>query len=686
MIDAAINSPTAIGLKPAAMYVRRSTDRQEQSLGDQRKEIIRWAEENGFEVVREFVDDALSGTTAKRRPGFQRMIKEAEKGEFVAVIVWNSDRFSRGDVTETEHFRYLLREAGVTVHSVTEEYVAKDGIDGDVLRAVKQFQNRQFSVSLSQNTLRGQVSSVLKSNDPGRMPPFGYDRQIIAPDGTVQYTVRFRPGGDREMRDRDGNVVTIFAKGQSLQKPGKECNARLVLSDESRVAVIRDIYRWCVEGLGFKQIADRLNRQGIMSPRGRLWQHTTIRELVKNPAYYGALTWNRRTMGKFYELRGGRADKLKPTARSGTVEHVVRAEWITIPNAVPAIVDEVTWNKAQAAALVRAERSDGTGKQVSRWLLSSVLKCGCCGSAYWGLNKTKGKKAGNKVITKGYYVCAGRCRCGKSVCPWPAHLGAADLEAWVLGELREMVMRDTKGMDDAIERFIESVRGTQQGDDDLPRHRMEIQQIERQVNALVSGVDPENVALINGKLTSLRQRKEFLQQQVRMAEASSEGFDEKALRRFATERIGLLHELMAGRRDEKARQVLASFVDEIVIEPETKTGYMAINAGFFADGGPGGIDDQAGVGSEPAPAPAHARTSANRAKPPAPTPQKPNNPPLGRDGSQVAGIAGARSDLCLRPPGRRLRRFRWSSTGVEIDRGARGRQFETHHRSAPTPI
>ena len=149
------------------------------------------------------------------------MINEASKSGFVAVIVWNSDRFSRGDVTETEHFRYLLREAGVTVHSVTEEYVAKEGIDGDVLRAVKQFQNRQFSVSLSQNTLRGQVSSVLRSTTLVGCPHTGTTDKIIAPDGTVQYTVRFRPGGDREMRDRDSNIVTIFAKGQSLQTPGK---------------------------------------------------------------------------------------------------------------------------------------------------------------------------------------------------------------------------------------------------------------------------------------------------------------------------------------------------------------------------------------------------------------------------------------------------------------------------------
>ena len=125
---------------PAVAYLRRSTDRQEQSLGDQRMEVSRYAEEHGYQIIREYVDDAISGTSAEERPGFQQMIADADAGDFQAVIVWNSDRFSRGDVTETEHYRYLLRQANVKLLSVTEDYLARDGIDGDVLRTVKQFQ------------------------------------------------------------------------------------------------------------------------------------------------------------------------------------------------------------------------------------------------------------------------------------------------------------------------------------------------------------------------------------------------------------------------------------------------------------------------------------------------------------------------------------------------------------------
>jgi len=54
---------------PAVAYLRRSTDKQEQSIADQRAEIARYAGEHGYRLVGEYTDDAISGTSAEQRPG-----------------------------------------------------------------------------------------------------------------------------------------------------------------------------------------------------------------------------------------------------------------------------------------------------------------------------------------------------------------------------------------------------------------------------------------------------------------------------------------------------------------------------------------------------------------------------------------------------------------------------------------
>lgn len=574
------------GRPPAVAYLRRSTDKQEQSLGDQRLEVERYAAAHGYRLIGEYVDDAVSGTSADERQGFQRMIADAPMGGFEAVIVWNSDRFSRGDVTETEHYRYLLRKANVKLLSVTEDYLSREGIDGDVLRTVRQFQNRQFSISLSQNTLRGQISSVLAASDPGRITPYGYDREIIGPDGSTLYRICFMPGGNRQVFDRDGRLQATYCKGQSLKKPGKECRARLILSEEQRVNVVRDIYRMCVEGRGFKGIADDLNRRGVMSPRGNLWSFTSIKSLLENPAYRGDIVWNRRTESRFYAVRSGRADQMKANRQSGRVETMPKDDWIVIEDAVPAIVDRETWDRAQVMVKRRADAKGGHGKQTNRWLLSGVLKCGECGSAFWGERKRKGRIPGRAEVATNYYTCSGRWTYGESGCRQSTHVKADPLESWVLGKLQQFVLADRQGVDEAVDRFVDLVGNRNRDEPDSQTFERELAEIDATVSGILASIDPANLPLLNDRLTQLRRRKEQLQGELRVARAASGGHDVKALRNWAHERISGLADAMAGQRNEHVRRVLASYVDEVVIYPSTRTGVMRVNAalGALVDG------------------------------------------------------------------------------------------------------
>lgn len=60
------------------LKVRRSTDRQEQSIADQEKALEAYAAEHGLRLVKFYIDDAISGTSTLGRQAFQQMIKDAE--------------------------------------------------------------------------------------------------------------------------------------------------------------------------------------------------------------------------------------------------------------------------------------------------------------------------------------------------------------------------------------------------------------------------------------------------------------------------------------------------------------------------------------------------------------------------------------------------------------------------------
>ena len=567
----------ATGSIPAVGYLRRSTDLQPQSIADQRNEIRRWAERNGYEVIEEYIDDAVSGTSADSRPAFQRMIADAEGGGFQAVIVWNSDRFSRADVTETEHYRYLLRKAGVTIVSVTEDYLDRDGIDGDVLRAVRQSQNRQFSVSLSQNTLRGQISSVLAESDPGRPTPYGYDREVLGPDSSVLYRVRFCPGSVREVYGKDGTVQARYGKHQALRKPAKECRARLVLSDPARVEVVKDVYRLCLEGCGFKTIAERLNQRRIPSAKGGLWSFTTIKSLLQNPVYAGDIVWNRRTEAKFYRVKDGRADKMRSRTESKKITHHAEEDWIVIKDAVPAIVDRQTWQRAQQMVKKRRRCRGGAGRVRNRWLLSGILRCGDCGNLYWGENKPKGKGYGKKRIVSKYYSCSGRRKHGAVICSAKTHIQAEAIEGYVLEKLQRLVLGDAECIEDAVEKFVQATRVEQPDRTDVEKLTREMKEIDATVNALTLNIDPANLSLLNGKLTELRQRKEHLEAELQQARESHAHADQAELRQWALDRISGLADAIAGRRDDEMRKVIASYVERIELKPSDHTGVMVLN-------------------------------------------------------------------------------------------------------------
>jgi site-specific DNA recombinase len=181
------------------------------------------------------------------------------------------------------------------------------------------------------------------------------------------------------------------------RKVGEKREARLVVSEDkitgidlSEADVIRLIYRQAaVERRSCHFIAERLNELGIPSAyrrddrlvlRGKrkertsgLWRPGRVRNLIVNTSYKGLHEFGKRTSNKARKL---------------------------ISRPVPSIVDEKTWELAQAN--LQSHFLFGVRSTRNQYLLRGLMKCNLCNLTYIGVANTR--PSGKREF---YYRCNG---------------------------------------------------------------------------------------------------------------------------------------------------------------------------------------------------------------------------------------------------------------------------------------
>ena len=177
-----------------------------------------------------------------------------------------------------------------------------------------------------------------------------------------------------------------------------------------------------------------------------------------------------------------------------------------------------------------------------------------------------------------YYTCSGRRRHGKAICEVPSTLRAEQIEQWVLDKLGSIIPTDAEGMETAIQRFIASVAISDPRAADAERIAREVAQINDMVTALTMSIDPANMAMLNYRLTQLRVRKDALEEELRMAKDVRADHNPAELRRWARAKLTGLRAAMDGVRNDAARDVIATYVDRIVVWPSKKRGKMVLNS------------------------------------------------------------------------------------------------------------
>ena len=158
-------------MKNAAIYARYSSSAQtEQSIEGQLRVCKQFAEKNGYNVIYEYIDRAISGTSDKR-PAFMQMIKDSNQKEFEYVLCYKLDRFSRNQY-DSVVYKHKLAENGIKVVSATESI--GDNTEGKLVECLLEVMAEVYSIDLSQKVKRGIKENILKGKTFGGFAPLGY--------------------------------------------------------------------------------------------------------------------------------------------------------------------------------------------------------------------------------------------------------------------------------------------------------------------------------------------------------------------------------------------------------------------------------------------------------------------------------------------------------------------------------
>ena len=545
----------------AVGYVRRSTDRQEQSIPDQKKALEAYAAEHGLHLVKFYIDDAISGTSTLGRRAFQQMIGDAESParRFDIIVVYDVKRFGRIDNDEAGYYRYKLRTHGVEVRYVSENFNG-DTTD-DLLRPVKQWQARQESRDLSKVTIRGLLSKSDTGFWMGGTPPYGYDLRYENGDGKFLFILRYMPDGSKQLLDKKGTLVRTLARGESLSI-SKRDHARLVPSDHERVKIIKRLFKMYAEqGKGYRSLADTLNQEGVPTPRGPkwsyiysgLWTDSTIRSILVNPIYAGDMVWNRRTDARFHRISKGQAVDRESVHGARLVPNQ-KEDWIFVRDAHPPLISRRLFEQAKQRLeshpksieqRQRISKLNTHGKtwngQRSRFILSGLMKCSLCGYRYQGVTRVKGKKRldGTQVKTR-YYGCGGYITKGKKVCQMNS-IPQKILEDRVIDAVLDFYKRylnkgDRRKLAEAVKKQI----GSEGKEFAAARQRAQTEQekIGKIINNLLDNITPTNREYADQRLNELK--KQRLQLKARLEELDQLSLSQAEIDNIVTDSMQFL--------------------------------------------------------------------------------------------------------------------------------------------------
>jgi site-specific DNA recombinase len=240
----------------AVSYYRYSSDNQNYaSIDAQQRAVLAYTKKNDIELVKEYIDEALTATTDDRLQ-FLQMISDISAGRMQVdlLLVHKLDRFARNRY-DSAIYRHELKKCNVKLIAVDQPI--DDSPEGIILVSLLEGMNEFYSANLSREVKKGMRENQLAAKTTGGKPPLGFNIK----DGHYQI-------------------------------------------NEAEAEIVKTIFQLAAAGESYPAITDKLNTIGLKSKLGFPFSKTSIHDILRNPKYGGHYVTGRYSKTEKVELPG----------------------------------------------------------------------------------------------------------------------------------------------------------------------------------------------------------------------------------------------------------------------------------------------------------------------------------------------------------------------------------------------
>lgn len=373
-----------------ALYYRLSRD--DENFGDsvsietQRTILQKYARENGFHVVDEYIDDGWSGTNFDR-PNFQRMMADVDAGKINCIITKDLSRFGREHVMMDYYLEFVFPEKKIRYIAVTENEDTEKGLSDFV-----PFKNL-FNEWFAKDTSRKVKTALRAKHAAGQRicayAPLGYKKH---PDIKNAIII------DEETRWIIEKIFDLAVHGAGAAKITK-----ILVAEKVPTAGWLNYTRYGT----FANIYENADEE-----KSHTWTIGQVKNILKDETYIGNSVHGKQTNISY---------KNKKKVRKA------ESEWFRVENTHEAIISKDVFYRVQdQIASRRREQKDATTQ-----IFAGLVRCADCG---WSMSFGTNKQNKNPYS---YFNCTSYRQLGKVVGSCSSHYIRYDtLYCYVLARIQ----------------------------------------------------------------------------------------------------------------------------------------------------------------------------------------------------------------------------------------------------------